>query len=72
MQIEDIYATVEGNIGKVCEVTFKDGSKTGKVILHGTDGDTEFSPAALYLVLSYGKGKKNYPFSEIKSIEIED
>lgn len=72
MQIEDIYAAVEGNIGKLCEVTFKDGSKKRNVILHGTTGDTTVSPTPLYLILSEGKGQKNYPFSDLESIEIYD
>ena len=66
MQIEDIYAAVEGNIGKVCEVTLKDGTKTGKVILHSTTADTTISPSPLYLILSHGKGKKITRFQKLK------
>ena len=69
MLIDDILAAVEGNIGKLCNVAFKDGTKTGKVILHGTTADVTISPSPLYLILSHGKGKKNYPFSDVESIE---
>ena len=72
MQIEDVYTAVEGNFGKVCEVTLKDGTKTGKVILLGTTADTTISPSPLYLILSHGKGEKNYTFSEIETINFFD
>ena len=68
MKIDEIYAAVEGNIGKSCEVTLKDGSRMRNVIYHGTMGDTSFSPPQFYLIVSEGKGENKISFYDIESI----
>ena len=66
MTQEEIFNIVEGQNGKECEVTFKDGTKK-TAIYFGTSVDVD-DKNQKSLVLSEGKAEKAYPYSDVKLI----
>ena len=71
MKTSEIFELVEGKNGKVCEITFKNGTKTGQVVYYGTSTDKNDNYKK-YVVISQEKKQEKFPYSEIESIKFID
>lgn len=71
MKTSEIFKLVEGKNGKLCEIIFKDGTITGKVIYYGTSTDQN-DGYKKYVVISKEKKQQKFPYSEIETIKFID
>lgn len=65
----DIFAKIEGNIGKACNITLKNRAIIYNRILHGTKGNDY---GDFFVVISEGKSERAISATNIAGIEILD